>query len=172
STTVRDLLSPILNNNSRLAFGGVVQGPLVSPWNDSARWIATNWTPSIQTFGGTLVGIPGEGGDQTTLQIRRVLPSMHRMNSSGTIAFFADHEDWLSPSKFTHGIWTTTTSGIKPVAHKRIPVTALGEPVTFASFSSVVIDAVNQVHFKATIVGSNVTARNDHAFFTARTNGT
>jgi hypothetical protein len=172
STTVRDLLSPIINNNSRLAFGGVVQGPLVSPWNDSARWISTNWTPSIQTFGGTLVGIPGEGGDQTTLQIRRVLPGMHRMNSSGTVAFFADHEDWLSPSKFTHGIWTTTTSGIKPVAHKGVPVTALGEPVTFASYSSVVIDAVNQVHFKATIVGPNVTARNDHAFFTARNNGT
>lgn len=171
STTVRDVLSPILNNNSLIAFGGIVQGPLVSPWNDSARWIATNWTPSIQSFGGTLVGLPGESSDQTTLQIRRVLPGMHRMNSSGTIAFFADHEDWFSPSKFVHGIWSTTTTGIKPIAHKGIPVTALGEPVSFASFSSVVIDSLNQIHFKATIVGPGVTSRNDNAFFTARANG-
>lgn len=172
STTVRDLLSPILNNGSKAAFGGIVQGPLVNPWNDSARWISTNWTPTIQSFGGTLVGIPGEGGDQTTLQIRRVLPGMHRMNASGTIAFFADHEDWFSPSKFAHGIWATTTTGIRPVATKTTPVTALGEPVALASYSSLVIDALNQVHFKASLSGPHVTSANDNAFFTAKTNGT
>lgn len=172
STTVRDLLSPILNNNSKAAFGGIVQGPLVNPWNDSARWIATNWTPTIQSFGGTLVGAPGEGGDQVTLQIRRVLPGMHRMNASGTIAFFADHEDWNSPSKFAHGIWTTTTTGIKPVATKTTPVTALGEPVTLASYSSLIIDSLHQIHFKASLAGPLVTSANDNAFFTAKTNGT
>ncbi|HEX8876718.1 MAG TPA: choice-of-anchor tandem repeat NxxGxxAF-containing protein [Phycisphaerales bacterium] len=172
TTTVRDLLSPILNNNSKVAFGGIVQGPLVNPWNDSARWIATNWTPTIQAFGGTLIGAPGEGGDQVTLQIRRVLPGMHRMNSSGIIAFFADHEDWFSPSKFAHGIWATTATGIRPVATKTTPVSALGEAVTLASYSSLIIDNVGQVHFKASLAGPFVNATNDNAFFTAKTNGT
>ncbi|MBY0112377.1 MAG: hypothetical protein K2Y21_06115 [Phycisphaerales bacterium] len=172
STTVRDLLSPILNNNSKAAFGGVVQGPLVNPWNDSARWIATNWTPTIQSFGGTLVGTPGEGGDQITLQIRRVLPGMHRMNGAGTIAFFADHEDWNSPSKFAHGIWTTTPTGIKPVATRTTPVTALGEAVSLASYSSLIIDANNHIHFKASLAGQFVTSQNDNAFFSATSNGT
>jgi len=168
TTTVRELMLPLLNSSGKLAFGGVVQGPLVAPINESARWTATNWSPSLQIVGGTLVPLSEDGGGYL---VRRVLPGMHRMNSAGTIVFFADHDDWLSVTKFAHSIWLTSPTGIIPIVTRNTTLQAYGEPLNVAAFSSVAIDAVGNVHFKATVMGSQVTTDTDNGFFTRLPSG-
>jgi len=168
TTTVRELMLPLLNSSGKLAFGGVVQGPLVAPINESARWTATNWIPSLQIVGGTLVPLSEDGGGYL---VRRVLPGMHRMNSAGTIVFFADHDDWLSVTKFAHSIWLTSPTGIIPIVTRNTTLQAYGEPLSVAAFSSVAIDAIGNVHFKASVMGSQVTTDTDHGFFTRLPSG-
>lgn len=168
TTTVRELMLPLLNGSGKLAFGGVVQGPLIAPINESARWTASNWVPSLQIVGGTLVPLSEDGGGYI---VRRVLPGMHRMNSSGTIAFFADHDDALSVTKFAHSIWLTSPTGIIPVVTRISTLQAFGEPLSVAAFSSVLLDAAGNVHFKATVMGAQVTPETDHGFFTRYPNG-
>jgi hypothetical protein len=168
TTTVRELMLPLLNSSGKLAFGGVVQGPLVAPINESARWTAANWVPSLQIVGGTLVPLSEDGGGYV---VRRVLPGMHRMNSAGTIVFFADHDDWLSVTKFAHSIWLTSPAGIIPVVSRYTTLQAYGEPLNVSAFSSVVLDANGHVHFKATVMGPQVNTANDHGFFTRLPSG-
>jgi len=168
TTTVRELMLPLLNSTGKLAFGGVVQGPLVAPINESARWTASNWVPSLQIVGGTLVPLSEDGGGYV---VRRVLPGMHRMNTSGTIVFFADHDDAFAVPKFAHSIWLTSPNGIIPIVTRITSLQAFGEPLTTSAFSSVVLDAVGNVHFKATVQGSQVTPDTDHGFFTRLPSG-
>lgn len=169
TTTVRELMLPLLNGSGKLAFGGVVQGPLVAPINESARWTAANWVPSLQIVGGTLIPISEDGGGYV---VRRVLPGMHRMNSSGTIVFFADHDDPAAVPKFAHSIWLSSSGGILPVVTRTTPINAFGESMGVAAFSSAVIDGNGNVHFKATVTGPQVTTDTDHGFFTRLSNGT
>lgn len=169
TTTVRELMLPLLNSSGKLAFGGVVQGPLVAPINESARWTASNWVPSLQIVGGTLVPLSEDGGGYV---VRRVLPGMHRMNSAGTIVFFADHDDALSVTKFAHSIWLTSPTGIVPIVTRITSLQAYGEPLSVSAFSSVILDASGNVHFKATVMGSQVTPETDHGFYTRLPNGT
>lgn len=169
TTTVRELMLPLLNASGKLAFGGVVQGPLVAPINESARWTASNWVPSLQIVGGTLVPVSEDGGGYV---VRRVLPGMHRMNSAGTIVFFADHDDPLSVTKFAHSIWHTGPTGILPIVTRISSLQAYGEPLKVSAFSSVILDASGNVHFKATVMGSQVTPETDHGFYTRLPNGT
>ena len=169
TTTVRELMLPLLNASGKLAFGGVVQGPLVAPINESARWTASNWVPSLQIVGGTLVPLSEDGGGYV---VRRVLPGMHRMNSAGTIVFFADHDDPLSVTKFAHSIWLTSPTGILPIVTRISSLQAYGEPLKVSAFSSVILDASGNVHFKATVMGSQVTPETDHGFYTRLPNGT
>lgn len=168
TTTVRELMLPLLNANGKLAFGGVVQGPLVAPINESARWTATNWIPSLQIVGGTLVPLSEDGGG---FVVRRVLPGMHRMNASGTIAFFADHDDPMAVPKFAHSIWLTSPSGILPIVMRTTALQANGETLGVSAFSSVAIDATGNVHFKATVTGPQVTTDTDHGYFTRQGSG-
>lgn len=169
TTTVRELMLPLLNATGKLAFGGVVQGPLVAPINESARWTASNWVPSLQIVGGTLVPLSEDGGGYV---VRRVLPGMHRMNSAGTIVFFADHDDFLAVTKFAHSIWLTGPTGIIPIVTRKTTLQAFGEVLNVSAFSSAVIDATGNVHFKATVMGPQVTVDTDHGFFTRLPNGT
>ncbi|MGH7243220.1 MAG: DUF7453 family protein [Phycisphaerales bacterium] len=168
TTTVRELMLPLLNSTGKLAFGGVVQGPLVAPINESARWTATNWVPSLQIVGGTLVSLSEDGGGYV---VRRLLPGMHRMNSAGTIVFFADHDDAYAPPKFAHSIWLTTPTGIIPIVTRTTPLQAYGEPLNISSFSSVAIDSAGNVHFKASVRGAQTTTETDHGFFTRLPSG-
>ncbi|MBX3390893.1 MAG: hypothetical protein KF691_15700 [Phycisphaeraceae bacterium] len=168
TTTVRELMLPLLNGSGKLAFGGVLQGPLIAPINESARWTATNWVPSLQIVGGTLIPLAEDGGGYI---VRRVLPGMHRMNSSGTIVFFADHDDALAVPKFAHSIWLSSSNTILPVVTRTTPLQAFGEPLGVSAFSSAVLDAIGNVHFKATVTGSQVKTETDHGFFTRFSNG-
>lgn len=163
TTTVRELMLPLLNSAGKLAFGGIVQGPLVAPINDSARWTATGWVPSLQIVGGTLVPLSEDGGGYV---IRRVLPGMHRMNAAGTIVFFADYDDIQAIPKFAHSIWVTGATGLIPAVSRITNIQAYGEPLGVSAFSSVVIDTAGNVHFKATVAGSQVTPETDNGFFT------
>lgn len=169
TTTVRELMLPLLNNTGKMAFGGIVQGPLVAPINESARWTATGWIPSLQIVGGTLVPLSEDGGGFT---VRRILPGMHRMNTNGTIAFFADHDDPQSPTTTAHSVWLTSATGIVPIVTRTTTLESLGQTLSVAAFSSVFIDSNDGVHFKATVSGSGVTEQNDHGFFSRRANGT
>ena len=168
TTTVRELMLPLLNGAGKLAFGGIVQGPLVAPINETARWTANGWVSSLQVVGGTLVPLSDDGGGYV---IRRVLPGMHRMNSGGTIAFFADHDDATAPPQFAHSIWLTGSTGIVPIVMRNTSLIAPGEQIQIAAFSSVAIDGGSGVHFKATVRGANVTDMNDHGYFTRRADG-
>ncbi len=168
TTTVRELMMPLLNAAGKQTFGGVLQGPLVAPVNESARWTAVGWVPSLQIVGGTLVPMSEDGGGYT---VRRVLPGMHRMNSTGTITFFADHDDVFAPPKFAHSIWLSTPTSLAPVVMRTTTLQAFSETLNVAAFSSVAIDGLGNVHFKATVTGPLVTAANDHGFFTRKPNG-
>lgn len=168
TTTVRELMLPLLNSAGKLAFGGIVQGPLVSAMNDSARWTASNWVPSLQVVGGTLIPLSEDGGGYV---IRRVLPGMHRMNSSGTIVFFADYDDAQAVPKFAHSIWVTSPTGLVPAVSRISTIQAYGEPLSVSAFSSAVIDTAGNVHFKATVAGSQVTPETDNGFFTRSPSG-
>lgn len=168
TTTVRELMLPLLNSSGKIAFGGVLQGPLVAPINESARWTATNWVPSLQIVGGTLIPLSEDGGGYT---VRRVLPGMHRMNSNGTIVFFADHDDPLAPPKFAHSIWLSSPTGIVPVVTRSTPIQSFSESLSVTSFASAVLDGAGNVHFKASIKGGQTTTETDHGFFTRLANG-
>lgn len=173
TTTVRSLGPPILNDSGRLAFAGLVQGPNVDPYKDSARWVTSQATPILQLFAGALVFTPSspDAPEGKSYLIRRVLPGLHRMNAAGSVVHFTDHDDWFAPSKFRHGLWLSTTSSTRPIALPDMAPALGGLPSTFITYSSVAIDPIGQVHFKASVAGQGLAPEVDHGIFTVDTAG-